>query len=80
MLATMTQATNGQGNLAEATVLEAALTAAAAPELAAEITAEGRGASIHHAMEMRGYVDARDFASWIVLEKKCSKVRNRGRA
>lgn len=78
MMATIGKATDGQGNLGDSQALTAALAAAEAPELAGEITATGRGTNIFHALATQRYVTARDYASWICLEKKCSRVRWRG--
>lgn len=76
MMATIAPATSGQGEISgDLEVLRAALAAAQAPELEEEITEHGRGATIHHGMMSRGMVPARDLASWICLEKKCSRVR-----
>lgn len=76
MMGTIAGATNGQGVIGNnPEVICAALAAAQAPELEAELAAEGRGASIHHGLVTQGSVHTRDFATWICLEKKCSRVR-----
>ncbi|CAN0021601.1 unnamed protein product [Pylaiella littoralis] len=75
MMATLAQATNGQGTLGkDAGMLRAALSAAQAPELEQEVTPTGRGSSIYHAIESSGGAPVRDLAAWICLEKKCSRV------
>lgn len=76
MMATMAAATRGSGTIRnERQVLHAALAAARAPELEAEITETGRGASVYHAIVTSGGMPMRDFATWICLERKCSRVR-----
>ncbi|CAM9216529.1 unnamed protein product, partial [Ectocarpus fasciculatus] len=75
MMAELAPATNGQGTLGnDGGMLRAALAAAQAPELEAEVTPTGRGASIYHAIANQGGVPVRDLAAWICVEKKCSKV------
>lgn len=73
MLAIISPATSGQAALTD-TVLGPALDAAECPEFASEISATGRGALIFHAIASSGTVAAREFASWLCLEKKCAKV------
>lgn len=75
MMSTISEAINGQENITNGNILIAAVAAAGAPDLTAEITAEGRGAGIRHLFEAQGYIAAREFASWVCVEKKCSKVR-----
>ena len=76
MMATIAAATLGSRTVGhDRQILHAALAAAGAPELEAEITATGRGASIHHAIASSADLPTRDFATWICLEKKCSRVR-----
>ena len=55
-------------------IFRAALEAAEASELASEITEQGRGANIYHAFATQNMIPVRDFASWICVEKKCSRV------
>ncbi|CAB1115344.1 ABC [Ectocarpus sp. CCAP 1310/34] len=75
MMTELASATNGQGTLGnDGGVLRAALAAAQAPELEAEVSPTGRGASIYHAIANQGGVPVRDLAAWICVEKKCSKV------
>ncbi|CAM9216451.1 unnamed protein product [Ectocarpus fasciculatus] len=75
MMATLAPATNGQGTLGnDGGVLRAALAAAGAPDLEAEVSPTGRGASIYHAIANQGGVPVRDLAAWICVEKKCSRV------
>lgn len=80
MLQTIASATNGQGTIGnqQPEVLRAALAAAQSPELEAEISEHGRGSAIFHAISSQGFVAAKDFATWICLEKKCSRVRGGG--
>ena len=52
----------------------AALDAAQASELASEIVEHGRGASIYHALATQNMIPIKDFASWVCVEKKCSRV------
>lgn len=73
MMAAIAPAANGQATLTDA-VMGPALDAAGAPELAAEINAEGRGANIHYSLLHHHTVVARDFAAWVCLEKKSSRV------
>jgi len=75
MMATLAGPTNGQGTLPNNNeMLRAALNAAQAPELESEISPTGRGASIYHAISNQGGVPVRDLATWICVEKKCSRV------
>ncbi|CAM9606703.1 unnamed protein product [Ectocarpus sp. 13 AM-2016] len=75
MMAELAPATNGQGSLGnDGGALRAALAAALAPELEAEVSPTGRGASVYHAIAYQGGVPVRDLAAWICVEKKCSKV------
>lgn len=76
MLAVIAPATSGQGVLMDS-ALGPALDAAGTPEFAPEISAEGRGAIIYHSLTQDGAVLARDFAMWLCLEKKCSRVSDR---
>ena len=76
MMVTIAGATRGSETIGnEMPMLQAALAAAGAPELAAEVTATGRGAGIYHAIASSGGAPTRDFATWICLEQKCSRVR-----
>ena len=78
MMVTLAGATRGNGTIGnDRQMLSAALAAAEASELESEVTATGRGASIHHAIASSGGVPTRDFATWICLEKKCSRVKAR---
>lgn len=71
----LVEATNGQGALVnDGEALKAALRGAEASELESEISATGRGATIHHAMANHGGVPMRELAAWICVEKKCSRV------
>lgn len=74
MLATIAPATGGVTSLPSA-LCGPALDAAQCPELAPEITAEGRGSAVYHALAHEGTVLARDFAAWMCLERSCSRVR-----
>lgn len=75
MLATIAPATGGESCL-PSTLCGPALDAAQCPEFAPEVSSEGRGAMVYHALANEGTVPARDFAAWVCLEKKCSKVRH----
>lgn len=77
MLAVIASATSGQG-LIKDSGLEPALAAAGIPELASEISVKGRGAIIYHSIALEGTVLARDFAMWLCLERKCSRVSDVG--
>lgn len=75
-MAAIAEVTNGQESFTdERGVLRAVLSAAQSLDLYAEISAEGRGAGIHHAIATQGSVSIKEFVSWICLEKKCSRVR-----
>lgn len=74
MLATIAPATAGAASLARA-LCGPAMDAAQCPEFASEITAEGRGSTVYHALANEGKVPARDFAAWLCLERRCSRVR-----
>ncbi|CAM9274541.1 unnamed protein product, partial [Hapterophycus canaliculatus] len=75
MVTTLALPTNGQTNLRNDTqMLKAAFDAAQAPELEAEISSTGRGAGIYHAIANHGHVAVRELATWICVERKCSKV------
>ena len=74
MLATIAPATGGQAYLSSE-LCGPALDAAQRPEFAPEISAEGRGSIVYHALANAGVVLARDFAAWICLEQRCSRVR-----
>ena len=56
-------------------VLRSALLAAEVPELESEITESGRGATVYHAFATQGMIPTREFAAWICVEKKCTRVR-----
>ena len=56
-------------------MIQSALAAAQASELESEISDHGRGASIYHAFANQGSIPVRDFASWVCVEMKCSRVR-----
>lgn len=73
MLATIAPATGGQALLPNE-LCGPALDAAQCAQFAPEITAEGRGSTVYHALANVGTVPARDFAAWLCLEKKCSRV------
>ncbi|CAM9259808.1 unnamed protein product [Ectocarpus sp. 4 AP-2014] len=73
MLATIATATGGQASL-PSELCGPALDAAQCPEFAPEITAEGRGAMVYHALANERTVLARDFAAWLCLEQSCSRV------
>lgn len=73
MLATIAPATGGQASL-PSELCGPALDAAQCPEFAPEITAEGRGAMVYHALANERTVLARDFAAWLCLERSCSRV------
>ena len=73
MLATIAPATGGQASLPPE-LCGPALDAAQCPEFAPEITAEGRGSMVFHALANERVVLARDFAAWICLEQSCSRV------
>lgn len=77
MVATIAQGTNGEAKFGDSRALTDALVAAGVPELAPEISATGRGVNIFHALSTQRYVIVRDYASWICLEKKCSRVRGK---
>lgn len=77
MVATVAHGTNGEAKLGERQILTAALAAAGVPELATEISTTGRGVNIFHALATQHFVIVQDFASWICLEKKCSRVRGK---
>ncbi|CAM9541397.1 unnamed protein product [Ascophyllum nodosum] len=55
-------------------VLRSALLAAEVPELESEITESGRGATVYHAFATQGMIPTREFAAWICVEKKCTRV------
>lgn len=74
MMVMIAGATNAQAVLGPP-VMGPALDAAGAAELADEITEHGRGANIYHALQHHKVAAARDFAAWVCLEKKCSRVR-----
>ncbi|CAN0297351.1 unnamed protein product [Ectocarpus sp. 4 AP-2014] len=75
MMVALAASTNGLGTLGDdSAVLRAALGAAQVPELESEISPTGRGVSIYHAIENHGGVPARELATWICMEKKCSKI------
>lgn len=79
MLHTIAEATNGQGDLPDS-ALGPAVDAADASYLAAEISPEGRGSHVYHTVANHGTIPARDFASWLCLEKKCTRVSERAAA
>lgn len=62
----------------ELAMIQSALAAAQASELESEISDRGRGASIYHAFANQGSIPVRDFASWVCVEMKCSRVREGG--
>lgn len=74
MLATIAPATGGEASLPSA-LCGPALDAAQCQGFAAEITAQGRGATVYHALANEGTVLARDLAAWLCLERSCSRVR-----
>lgn len=75
-MAAIAEVANGREAFTEERgVLRAVLAAAQSLDLYAEISADGRGAGIHHAIATQGSVSIKDFVSWICLEKKCSRVR-----
>lgn len=79
MMTAVAEVTDGREAVTEERgVLRAVLAAAQSLDLYAEISAEGRGAGIHHAIATQGSVSIKDFVSWICLEKKCSRVRVAG--
>ena len=76
MTKVLADATGDSSQIAnDLSTLRSALLAAEAPELESEITESGRGATIYHAFATQGMIPTREFAAWICVEKKCSRVR-----
>ena len=77
MTRTLADATGDSSEIRnDAGMFRSALVAAEASELESEITEIGRGATIYHAFASHGMVPIREFASWICVEKMCSRVRD----
>lgn len=72
-MSSIAPATNGEANL-PVTSLGPALDAVHMPELAPQIVANGFGAGIYNALLHHGTVSAREFSTWLCLERKCSRV------